>query len=822
MSFFRRQTKGSNGADSHDARQGNSSSTATSATYTTTNNQHEDRTSEPVAPAQTDREDHDPTSILHREYAHKRRELLEIVHDLRALGSEKELDVPQIAVIGKQSAGKSSLVEAVTGIKVPRDAETCTRCPTECTITADSQEWSCTVTIRGSSQEFSGIIHSKDQVELWIRRAQAAVLCPHISTDTFKTKNREELKDIADSSVDSNVLKFSKKAIEIRISDPEGSDLMFVDLPGLIQSGEDDNVINMVEEMASESISRPSTIILVIVPAEDDLDNQGAMKLAKTADESGERTIGIVTKADRVSVSATGRQKAWKDLFEGRATRHKLSLGYYAVSLPDDKQRADNITRREAQQQASRVFDTVAPWMDLRATCPGRLGVQALVHDISPLLLKMLVDAIPRLKATVDQLLDSCLQEFRRLPPQRTRNTASELVQLISAFCESVIATAKGTSEDKSFVHRSREAYNSLKFSIRATAPDFRPFEYPAQFCKPGDPSSVQENSVQVVQSPRAASPPSSETRPGSPVIEISVPASPIEVHHEVEGIVLGLMDVRQVIKEETSWELPHNIPYSAKTRLIGQFVRRWSDPSQRCFLRMQRVLDEYVFDKLIPLHFAQYSALQGFVRERLLSKMKEYIRHSETSVQDVLKREETPYFTQNGHYFETSRDLWMGHYKAIRACRNDYRLNRHVAYEYNMPGLPSRPKTPEYTALNALRALRPFRNISFGDLHRLLPPDEFADELNVMADVRGYFQVAYKRLIDEIPRTIHRDFVEGFAHSLQTYLLDALDLGGDNASKRIQMLLEEDPRIRDDRVRLEERRKRLESIKARLDSFRI
>ncbi|EJF59398.1 hypothetical protein DICSQDRAFT_148489 [Dichomitus squalens LYAD-421 SS1] len=739
----------------------------------------DERLKQPVAPAQTDREDHDPTSILHREYAHKRRELLEIVHDLRALGSEKELDVPQIAVIGKQSAGKSSLVEAVTGIKVPRDAETCTRCPTECTITADSQEWSCTVTIRGSSQEFSGIIHSKDQVELWIRRAQAAVLCPHISTDTFKTKNREELKDIADSSVDSNVLKFSKKAIEIRISDPEGSDLMFVDLPGLIQSGEDDSVINMVEEMASESISRPSTIILVIVPAEDDLDNQGAMKLAKTADESGERTIGIVTKADRVSVSATGRQKAWKDLFEGRATRHKLRLGYYAVSLPDDKQRADNITRREAQQQASRVFDTVAPWMDLRATCPGRLGVQALVHDISPLLLKMLVDAIPRLKATVDQLLDSCLQEFRRLPPQRTRNTASELVQLISAFCESVIATAKGTSEDKSFVHRSREAYNSLKFSIRATAPDFRPFEYPAQFCKPGDPSSVQENSVQVVESPRAASPPSSETRPGSPVIEISVPASPIEVHHEVEGIVLGLMDVRQVIKEETSWELPHNIPYSAKTRLIGQFVRRWSDPSQRCFLRMQRVLDEYVFDKLIPLHFAQYSALQGFVRERLLSKMKEYIRHSETSVQDVLKREETPYFTQNGHYFETSRDLWMVRY----LCLYGRRLNKCSIAQ---------------------------------------PPNEFVDELNVMADVRGYFQVAYKRLIDEIPRTIHRDFVEGFAHSLQTYLLDALDLGGDNASKRIQMLLEEDPRIRDDRVRLEERRKCLESIKARLDSFRI
>ena len=106
-----------------------------------------------------------------------------------------------------------------------------------------------------------------------------------------------------------------------------------------------------------------------------------------------------------------------------------------------------------------------------------------------------------------------------------------------------------------------------------------------------------------------------------------------------------------------------------------------------------------------------------------------------------------------------------MGHYKSVRACREDYRISGHRMYYDNMPGLPTRPRSvfraftslyqntercfcgtaPEYTAINALRALRPFRNINFSDLHRLLPPDEFADELNVMADVRGYFQVAYK-----------------------------------------------------------------------------
>jgi 50S ribosomal subunit-associated GTPase HflX len=37
------------------------------------------------------------------------------------------LDIPAIAVIGWQSAGKSSLIEAISGITLPRASGTCTR-----------------------------------------------------------------------------------------------------------------------------------------------------------------------------------------------------------------------------------------------------------------------------------------------------------------------------------------------------------------------------------------------------------------------------------------------------------------------------------------------------------------------------------------------------------------------------------------------------------------------------------------------------------------------------------------------------------------------
>lgn len=79
---------------------------------------------------------------------------------------------------------------------------------------------------------FSPVITDRDQVEVWIRAAQAAVLCPHLPRETFKGKTREELKILTNSDHDPNVLAFTKNVVIIDICDPRGADLSFVDLPG--------------------------------------------------------------------------------------------------------------------------------------------------------------------------------------------------------------------------------------------------------------------------------------------------------------------------------------------------------------------------------------------------------------------------------------------------------------------------------------------------------------------------------------------------------------------------------------------------------------
>jgi len=65
------------------------------------------------------------------QYKEKARKLVTLVNQLHDAGAHLSLDLPRMVVCGSQSVGKSSLLERLSGVKLPRAAGTCTKCPTE-------------------------------------------------------------------------------------------------------------------------------------------------------------------------------------------------------------------------------------------------------------------------------------------------------------------------------------------------------------------------------------------------------------------------------------------------------------------------------------------------------------------------------------------------------------------------------------------------------------------------------------------------------------------------------------------------------------------
>jgi hypothetical protein len=116
----------------------------------------------------------------------------------------------------------------------------------EISMSGDAGVWSCQIALRCSVDadgldlatperaSFGPPIEDKESVELWLRRAQASILSPHMDRNEFHSKSAEELQDMM--LTDQDVLPFSKNVIQVEIKDPGLTDLSFIDLPGKMRT----------------------------------------------------------------------------------------------------------------------------------------------------------------------------------------------------------------------------------------------------------------------------------------------------------------------------------------------------------------------------------------------------------------------------------------------------------------------------------------------------------------------------------------------------------------------------------------------------------
>ena len=201
------------------------------------------------------------------------KKMIEIRSILQKVGQSSTLTLPSIVVIGSQSSGKSSVLEAIVGHEfLPKGSNMVTRRPIELTL----------VNTPGSREEYG------EFPDLGLRRI----------TD-FSSIQRT-LTELNLAVPDSECV--SDDPIHLTVYSPNVPDLSLIDLPGYIQVVGQNQPLQLKQKIIElcDKYIQPPNVILAISAADVDLANSTALRASRRVDPRGERTIGVITKMDLV------------------------------------------------------------------------------------------------------------------------------------------------------------------------------------------------------------------------------------------------------------------------------------------------------------------------------------------------------------------------------------------------------------------------------------------------------------------------------------------------------------------------------------------
>ncbi|KAI0295255.1 P-loop containing nucleoside triphosphate hydrolase protein [Russula brevipes] len=778
------------------------------------------------------------------QYAARRKRMFEFLTRMRAIGADVDIDIPAIAVIGWQSAGKSSLIEAISGITLPRASGTCTRCPTECQLTHSDSPWACRVVLRltnpadGSTYEvpFGSTITEKSEVTERIRRAQRTILSPSVPRDNFLSG--------AESDLPPSEKSFSPNCIVLQISGPDITDLNFIDLPGLFVGG-DETEMQLIRDLAISYMKRPSCIILLTVACETDFVNQGAHRLAQEYDPSGERTIGVLTKPDRIPPT---EEENWLPLVRGEKEDTTL---WFCVKCPSSQAISEGVTWEDARGAESRFFSHTHPWSTLEGESKGRLGTGNLTRHLSEKLCDLIAERLPSIQQELSKLLEITRLELRDLPQPPSSNPLREILGMVKDFTQEVEEQVEGVPERGGLLQQIRPKQDEFRGAIRRTAPCFVPRykrDTPDEPVRLGSPVESEElcsppefeglctvphESVGLFSGaprehvrPFPPDEPVDLLPPDEPVRLFPVPDSGQEkwephqrflfLQGEEDYEEIGWNNERETfiddVLERAEWavtrELPNNYPFVVQRRYIIDFVDHWDDPARMLFDFTVKKLKKMILRVVdSDNHFGRYahSNLKQRVVNTVLMHIDQRVNEASNHLELLLKVEKEP-STKNARQFKDYRGKFFTFYKGIynSAVNRDFieRLQRRIRTSTEFD------RALEMVILSLSRI--GIRDVKPLDLAVLRASEDSDDALKIMADVRAYFQVAYKRFVDNVPKVIDEGLVLASAKGLYDALITALGVDSPDAHEKCARWLAEPQRIAEKREKLVVKEKRL------------
>ncbi|KAL6463986.1 hypothetical protein MHYP_G00283770 [Metynnis hypsauchen] len=315
-----------------------------------------------------------------------------------AIGQNANLDLPQIAVVGGQSAGKSSVLENFVGKDfLPRGSGIVTRRPLVLQLITSPTEYAEFLHCKG--KKFTDFDEVRQEIEA--------------ETDRATGQNKG----------------ISPVPINLRVYSPNVLNLTLVDLPGMTKVPVGDqpaDIEHQIKEMLMQFVTKENCLLLAVSPANSDLANSDALKVAKEVDPQGLRTIGVITKLDLMDEGTDAR-----DILENKLL--PLRRGYIGVVNRSQKD-IDGKKDINAAMAAERKFFLSHPAYRHLA---DRMGTPYLQKVLNQQLTNHIRDTLPGLRSKLQSQLLSIekeVDEYKNFRPDDPSRKTKALLQMVQQF----------------------------------------------------------------------------------------------------------------------------------------------------------------------------------------------------------------------------------------------------------------------------------------------------------------------------------------------------------------------------------------------------
>ncbi|KAJ6507010.1 P-loop containing nucleoside triphosphate hydrolase protein [Mycena sanguinolenta] len=732
-----------------------------------------------------------------RDYSKAR---LDILERLRDAGIEQEIEPPHMVVAGTQSAGKSSVLEAMSTSSSSYPAA------------LEHAQGTCPMEFR--------LEHSPDSTSLSV---QIALRFAGNNEVPFRS-NLSELDEIQDAIREAQEQIVKHNCVCVFVKGPNMPDLYFYDLPGVIEAvpdGQDRGQIDLIKNLVKKYAAKPDCVVLLVVSCEYEIDISGAANIVtELGQEAKARTVGVLTKVDRI---VEPMKQKWLATFNNQT--HQLNHGWFAVKLPEE----DDMSWEQARTEERKWFEAKEPWASIHGEGNSRLGSEKLTQYISKQLSNLVATRLPHISREITAIIKDFDDKLKRLPIDTERNAYDTVLTLIGKFSNDFSAHIKGIppvtdARDVEIRHNSDSRGNWQKrqcisdgnmWIVRRHGIGHKEI---SKNTEPGLVYRVKQlyDEIRVGVSdhtPRfcPTNPPSGGSPPGN---------SPMWDQLSAKGEIVYLDTVQAYIKGAVTRELPGELPYGIIPRIIIHFVERWQDVAVTVFYNVKETAVDH-FNALVREHFAEYErgGLLTSVEEILNINIDRCAASTVAQLKGLAAMELVPATVLKDEYIKLQTTIYQQHPPEPT------------------PG-PPREISPWSAAIDVFAAFLADKSAIIGaeiatdiissgtrkilteNLAALGDPvvsaiDKDVDNaLTVMASIQAYLELASKRFADVAANGIDHTFLR----ELDTRVCKALRALPANTSPKICFELLQDPAFVEERRRNTERRTHYIGVKKMLD----